>query len=242
MDGQIESGGTRTEPGRLGLEDTGSAGWSARSTFADRIDDALDRLDRVRERPSIVVGGLALVAVLVVAGWWTGRSPGSSRPVEELIPQVSLATTTPSAPVDGDEAGELLVHVAGAVLRPGVYPMPADARVLDAVQAAGGATPAADLHQLNLAAPLVDGLQIRVPVEGEIVAPVGAGPAATGPVDLNQADAAALDELPGIGPATATAIVGWRDENGPFTSVDDLLLVPGIGPAKLAALTDLVTV
>ena len=146
------------------------------------------------------------------------------------------------------------MHVAGAVATPGVRRLPAGARVIDGVDAAGGALPDADLARVNLAAPLVDGQQVYVPRQGE-VPPVplpgtgaagGAGddPGATGagPVDVNRATADQLDELPGVGPATAEAIIAHREEHGPFASVDDLLDVRGIGEAKLEQLRELVTV
>lgn len=149
------------------------------------------------------------------------------------------------------------MHVVGAVARPGLVELAADARVADAILAAGGATPAADVQRLNLATPLADGMQIRVPAldDGDagplIVAPaVTVGAAGLGsagadppgqPVDLNAASAAELDRLPGVGPAIAAAIITWREDHGGFAVVDDLLLVPGIGPAKLEAIRDLVT-
>jgi competence protein ComEA len=119
-----------------------------------------------------------------------------------------------------------------------------------AIDAAGGATTVADLDGLNLAAPVVDGQRIYVPIAGEVdPVAVPSGPVAGGdpsapdaPIDLNRAGIADLETLPGIGPATAAAIVDDRDRNGPFASVDDLDRVPGIGPAKLGALRDLVTV
>ncbi len=233
-------------------------------TLADRVDDLVDRLDTWRERPVVVA---AAVAASVVVGllWWLGRTPPPTS-ADAAIPFASPATTqaaiaTSSGPVganavdggggersvgEGDAGAtgpDVVVHVAGAVEAPGVYDLPASARVHDAIEAAGGATSFADLDLLNLAAPIVDGMQIRVPEPGEEVAPlVVPGSADDGPVDLNRADAAELDTLPGVGPATAAAIVAHRDEHGPFASVDDLLSVPGIGPAKLAALSDLVAV
>jgi competence protein ComEA len=159
------------------------------------------------------------------------------------------------------EPAEVMVHVAGAVRLPGLVRLPAGSRINDAVEAAGGPTDDADLHQLNLAAPVLDGMQIRVPVAGEIVAyPAGtvapgaaSGSGTSGPgwggsgdppglVDLNRASAEQLEALPGIGPALGQAIVEWREAHGPFRSVDDLASVPGIGPAKLAALADRATV
>lgn len=169
-------------------------------------------------------------------------------------------------------APAVVVQAAGAVHHPGVHHLPAGSRVDDLVRAAGGATAEADLDRVNLAAPLVDGERVWVPRRGETeVPPVvggGGGPASGGsaaaagapggvggatgagdapaapasPVDLNAATAADLDALPGIGPATAAAILAHRDANGPFRSVDDLLDVRGIGEAKLEQLRPLVTV
>lgn len=165
-------------------------------------------------------------------------------------------------------AAELVVQAAGAVGRPGVYRLPAGSRVDDLVRAAGGAAPDADVDRVNLAAPVADGERVWVPRRGELAppdvvagagggtAPPGSGPAGGGPsgggspgetgapsvVNLNTATAEELDTLPGVGPATATAILAYRDEHGPFGSVDELLEVRGIGDAKLEQLRPLVTV
>ena len=140
---------------------------------------------------------------------------------------------------------------------PGVQQLSGGARVVDAVDRAGGATPDADLARVNLAAPVQDGQQVYIPRVGEPMPPPPAGtapapgagggagsPAGTpaGPVNLNTASADELDTLPGVGPATSAAIIAHRQEQGPFTSVDQLLDVRGIGDAKLAELRDLVTV
>jgi len=131
------------------------------------------------------------------------------------------------------------VHVVGAVRHPGVYRLADGARAGDAVAAAGGATRRAALDGLNLAARIADGEQVVVPVRGH-AGPVGAAalPGKPAVVRLNEADAAALDALPGVGPATAQRIVAWRDQHGPFATVDGLLDVPGIGEAKLAAMRE----
>ena len=141
-----------------------------------------------------------------------------------------------------------MVHVAGAVADPGVYELPGGSRVHAAIDAAGGPLRKAEPSALNLAAPLVDGERIYVPRVGESVpaavdvATSGTAAQPSGPIDVNDATVEQLDELPGIGPTTAAAIVDHRQQNGPFASVDDLEAVSGIGPAKLEAIRDLVTV
>ena len=137
----------------------------------------------------------------------------------------------------------LRVHVAGAVLEPGIVELPAEAIAADAIRAAGGARPGANLDALNLAAPVEDGQRIEVPDQGTGV-PMEAAPASAGAgqLDLNLATPAELERLPGIGPSLANAIVQYRDENGPFLSLDELLNVPGIGPTRLSQLRDLVRV
>ena len=165
-------------------------------------------------------------------------------------------------PADEEEAGAVFVHVAGAVSRPGVVDLPSGSRVVDAVRAAGGLRPDADPDRVNLAAELADGQRIVIPVRGQEVpvevlptgpsgaagggagtgTGVGGAPGSAGPVDLNTATAEQLDALPGVGPATATAILSHREEHGPFRSVEDLIEVRGIGEAKLDGLRDLVMV
>ena len=138
---------------------------------------------------------------------------------------------------------ELVVDVAGKVRRPGIAVLPAGSRVVDALEAAGGARHGVDLTSLNLARPVVDGEQILVGVR-----PSRGWPAAwarrrpgSSMVNLNTADQAALETLPGVGPVTAESIIAWRTDNGGFTSVDELLEVDGIGEATLEDLAPLVT-
>jgi competence protein ComEA len=165
--------------------------------------------------------------------------------------------STAGAPAGGGAGGEVVVHVVGAVEAPGVQRLPVGARVIDAIDAAGGASPDADLGRINLAAVLADGQQVYVLRPGETppLPPPGAGAAGLGGsggsgapggtgglVDINTASAAQLEELPGVGPTTAAAIISHRDQHGPFASVDDLLDVRGIGEAKLEQLRDLATV
>jgi competence protein ComEA len=150
------------------------------------------------------------------------------------------------------QSSDIVVDVVGAVVRPGLVTVGAGSRVADAVAAAGGGRHDADLDQVNLAQPLTDGVRVVIPLLGQppsaVAGIAGAtatgtedGSAPSGPIDLNTATAEQLDALPGVGPATAKAIIDHRTKNGPFRSVDDLLDVRGIGPAKLDALRDSVT-
>ena len=204
-----------------------------------------ERLAVLSEQLPLERPGLAAVgAVLLVVGLaWLAFRP-TPPPVEVVLPRAE-----PAATATGDEGNstEVTVHAAGAVTTPGVYRLPAGSRVSDLLSAAGGATADADLDQLNLAAPLADGERILVPRRGESVSGGAAGAEATEggatmKVDLNTATAEELDKLPGIGPATAEAIIRHRETHGRFRSVTDLLEVRGIGEAKLAQLRPLVKV
>jgi competence protein ComEA len=213
----------------------------------------------------VAVAGLALLVrtpsssppelSLPMAG--TGASPGAATAGDDGTPAPGDASAGPVEPggVAAGEPAAVVVHAAGAVVRPGLYRLPAGARVDDLLAAAGGAAPDADPSRLNLAAVLLDGQRLFVPRPGEEPPPevvadggpgggAGAGEEATpaDPVDLNRASPDELDRLPGIGPATATAIVAHRDAHGPFAAVDALLDVRGIGPAKLEQLRPLVRV
>ncbi|WP_341358158.1 ComEA family DNA-binding protein [Georgenia sp. M64] len=188
------------------------------------------------------------------------RGDGTGAPRDDGaggVPGEGLTDEPDAADVRGTTAAAtpLVVHVAGAVARPGVVELPAGARVGEAVEAAGGASPDAELAAVNLARPLVDGEQVFVPVQGQGVPGSQAGPApglssgsgadapaAPSPVDLNTATAAELDALPGIGPALAERILQWRETNGPFGTVDDLDAVSGIGPTTMERLRELVSV
>jgi competence protein ComEA len=190
--------------------------------------------------------GLAMLLVVTLGGaalWYARSLP---KPVEVRgISGSAMAAPTSASP--SPEAPPLIVDVAGAVRRPGVYEFGEGDRVIDAIRAAGGATPKASLDALNLAAPLADGVQILVPVVAPAAAPppgsgavAGATPAAL--VNVNTASATDLETLPGIGEVIAQRIVDYRTQNGPFAAVDDLLAVSGIGDAILGDIRDLVTV
>jgi competence protein ComEA len=158
----------------------------------------------------------------------------------------------PGLPGAGDpaKAPAVIVHVAGAVRKPGIVRVAAGARVFEALKKAGGALPRAELAGVNLAAPVQDGSQIWVPAEGEAGAPGMGGPAGSAshgelsqaPVNLNTADAAELETLPRVGPVLAARIIEWRTAHGKFSRPEDIDAVSGIGPAMLESLLPLVTV
>jgi competence protein ComEA len=212
--------------------------------IAERIEEHLGSLRR-RER-----GGLAVLAVLVVAGavfWYVRSLP---RPVTI---QASSGNSGPGAVAVGSPSPSpavLFVHVAGRVRHAGVYQLHQGDRVIDAIRAAGGARKDADLRSINLAALVTDGEQIIVwkkGLGGSVVTSGGGGvPPGPGspaqPVNLNTATLDQLESLPGIGPALGQRIIDYRTQHGPFASVDDLVDVSGIGESRLEDLRPLVTV
>jgi len=201
-----------------------------------------DWRDRLPTGLIVVVIVVAVVAVTGATLLATGRSGSlalSLPKADPASPEMS-SDATPST----TSAGPLLVHAAGAVVHPGVVQVPQGARVADVVVAAGGPTGNADLEQINLAERVTDGERVYVPRQGEagsVLASSG-GAASSGAavskgadtiVNLNEASEIELETLPGVGPATAQAILDYRTEHGRFRSVDDLLNVRGIGPSKL---------
>jgi competence protein ComEA len=202
-------------------------------------------------RQRVAVAVLALAALVGAGVVWARATPrlvgpsggaGAAAPAAQTLPRAA-----PEEPAEGGPSGQVAVHVAGRVRRPGLVRLPAGSRVHDALRAAGGVTPGADLDAVNLARKLADGEQVRIPAHGEPAPPPPAGPAAApgaspaAPVDLNTATAEQLDALPGVGEVTAGRIVAYRTAH-PFTSVDELLEVPGIGQRRFEQLKGLVTV
>ena len=188
-----------------------------------------------RARLRLSIGAAVVLGLVVLSGAvGLGIMRGQAQPTQTV--QVDASDEGVVA------GGELYVHVLGEVARPGLYVLEPDARVVDAIAAAGGTLDDADLQAVNLALTLSDGEQLIVPAVG--AAPEGGegAPVGDGLIDLNNADQAALETLPRIGPALAQRIIDWRETNGRFGSVDDLLAVPGIGEKLLAGLRDLVRV
>jgi competence protein ComEA len=182
-------------------------------------------------------GGAAAVAVLLVLVIRHLGGGGAAAPAVTPV----QAPTKPAAAA----AKLLVVDVAGAVRRPGLYRLRSGSRIDDAIAAAGGATAKAQLDTVNLAAPVADGEQVVVPRRGATAGATAATPPAAGsspsaPLDLNSATLEQLEALPGIGPVTAQKILDYRQRHGAFHSVDELQGVPGIGPAHMAQLKGLV--
>ena len=190
-------------------------------------------------RHVLALWAVGLVAVALLGVRYLGRG---SEPRAPSAPAVQVGDTAAGG------SSRVVVHVAGAVRRPGVYRLPSRSRVVDAVHRAGGARPRADLSALNLAAKLEDGRQVLVPRRapaGAVAAPGGAGMAAAAPavpLDLNTATPEQLDELDGIGPGMAGRILDYRKEHGGFGSIEELGQVPGIGEKRMAALREKVRV
>lgn len=190
----------------------------------------------VQQRRAFAVGLICLVVLLVV---WRhhGAHPAvaASLQVAPLRPTAAARTAAASSP--------LVVDVAGAVRHPGLVRVPHGARVADAIAHAGGLTQGALRDAVNLAAPVADGQQVLVPTGGSAAAAGEAGtgaPASGGPVSLSTASAEQLDALPGVGPVTAQKIVAYRQQHGPFTSIEGLDAISGIGPSRIADLKGLV--
>lgn len=184
-------------------------------------------MPRASANLAVTVLGVAATVLIVGILWFgTGSDPAPT-------PTTPGTTAPPTAVAD-----TVTVHVSGAVVDAGLVELSGASRVADAVRAAGGVTSAADLSAINLAAPVRDGDQIVVPRVGE-VRPGSSAPG--GGVDLNRATASELEALPGVGPVLAGRIVTFRDEHGPFGTIEDLLDVPGIGEAKLEQMRSAIT-
>jgi competence protein ComEA len=184
-------------------------------------------------RGRAIAAALLLITALFLAGRYLAGA-GSAQEGRSV-----------DAPASGELRAEprprLVVHVVGAVRRPGLYRLADGSRIADALRRAGGATRKADLSLVNLAAPVSDGTQVVVPPRTPPTALGGsAADAPAGPVHLNTATVEQLDELPGVGPVTAQKILDYREQHGAFSAVDDLDAIPGIGPARLEQLRELV--
>lgn len=215
------------------------------TTLRDRLEELVGR----RRQVWLVAGLVMLVGLAALVLRSRTAAPVIAPPAESapVAPALAVSPSVMTSPASGTT---ILVHVAGAVRRPGLYEITAGARVADVIELARGPTAKADLNALNLAEPIVDGQKIEVPRKGEAVevtAPASPVPGSTTPaapggvIDLNTADQATLETIPGIGPVTAQAIIAYRTEVGSFESIDQLLEVSGIGPATLESMRPYVT-
>jgi competence protein ComEA len=258
--GQAAGPGSVAPPGELSDDPAGTPSGGGRTGPVLRW--------RLGLKAALLVG---IVAVLCAAWFWWQVSAGRAEvlPLTGAPPPESSAPAGPASegtetagsgakPSQPVRAGPSVLHMAGAVARPGIVEVSPGSRIHDAIAAAGGGIPGADLDRLNLAAVVVDGQKIYVPLAGEPLpagsagaasgdgggsAAGGAGsPSVAGKTNLNSAGIDELGALPKVGPVLAQRIVDWRKEHGPFTSIEELDAVDGVGPKMLETLLPLVSV
>jgi competence protein ComEA len=216
------------------------------------LERLADRLRDLRGDPRVGIAALVIVALVAGFIWYRlgADDPGASSSTARRAPTSATPTDGSGSTAPAKKGERVTVHVAGAVATPGVYALAADARVIDAIEAAGGGVPESDLNRLNLAAKVADGQRVLVSRVGE-AAPAGPGtPGGTdggsadpsGLVNVNSATQAELEALPGIGPTLAEAIISERERRGGFRSVNELRDVRGIGEKRFADLKDKVTI
>ena len=199
-----------------------------------------------RLMPSIPakVGAVALAALIVAGVGWAAFS-SMRAPAFEVHAGDAVAPSSPE-PEAVETKAQVYVYVTGAVANPGVYSLDEGLRVCDAVEAAGGLAEDADASTVNLARVLSDGEHIALPTKAEVETALAqgsaGGAAASSLVNINTADASALETLSGVGSATAQAIISDREQNGPFSTIEDLMRVDGIGEKKFAKLKDSICV
>ena len=215
-----------------------------------KVDEASEEQSKIRQRKRLILLSIVIGVLLLSAfGWWQKTVPAEMTPLP--------------APVSSEyvrkPAREYVVYVSGRVKHPGVLKVPAGARVIDAVDAAGGLTEGADAAKVNLAQAVKDGMQINVPGSQPGPAPSGNAAKSDGQgknrghqgthadrtenvkVNINTAEEAELDKLPGIGAALAARIVEWRRTNGPFRDGADIKKIPGVGEAKYQLFKERIT-
>ena len=193
-----------------------------------------------RKRNAIALAVLAMLAAVVLSPLLQRPTPPPIVLQSPSAPDAEVGVGRPSSPTP---VALLVVHVVGEVATPGVYNMPAGSRIDDALRAAGGATPEGDLERVNLAARVADGQQIRVPRKGDNRTPTGSSGGVTpARININGATAAELETLRGVGTVTAQRIVAYREQHGPFLSVEELREARLVSAAAFEEIKDLVTV
>jgi competence protein ComEA len=230
------------EPVQFPSDSTSAGVAEGREQFGIGLPEELPRQRFSRTHVGVI--GVLLVLGLLTAGWLLLRA----RPVAVASPSevVTVSTPTPTegsaTPTTSKPVSKIVVHVLGAVRHPGLIRLPDSSRVQDAIDAAGGFTNSADPGELNLAQLLGDGQQVVIGTRTDPAGEVrdqpgsgrGSGAAATGALDLNHASQPQLEELPGVGPVTAQAILAWRQQHGRFSRIEELQEVDGIGPKTYA--------
>jgi competence protein ComEA len=215
-----------------------------------RVHDAVETLEELPRqrfgRTHVGVISVLLMLGLVTAGWLIlrARPVAIASPGEVVTMSTPQPTAAPASPSASQRATKLVIHVLGAVRHPGLVKLPESSRVHDAIDAAGGLTSHADPGELNLAQPLADGQQLVIGTKSDPAGEVrdggesgtGGDSSATARLDLNRANQAQLEELPGVGPVTAQAILTWRQQHGRFNRIEELQEVDGIGPKTYAQL------
>ncbi len=191
---------------------------------------------------------LLLVLLLSTAGYFLKRGFGGSEPVFQISSEpVEMRENNQLGKMEKEEKEEIVVHLSGSVIRPGVYYLEEGARVVDLLQQGGGGTPQSDLHHINLAAPLYDGQRIFIPEKGAVSFQEGQYSTTNvgtqeGAININTSSQTQLEELPGVGPSRAKAILDYRSNEGPFASKEELMNVTGIGEKTFATLKDLISI
>ena len=235
--GEPEAEGATSERSRRALAELRDGGFTS-------IPDPIDVVRRFMAKAGVrlAVGSVTVVLIALVLAVVIVRRPSDNGETDAAhVPASSIGTTSTTT-------RGLVVDVGGAVRSPGVYRLAVGSRVVDALEAAGGPAEDIDLDRINLASPIDDGQRVWMARRGEVAPPsgseneVGSRNPVPSSVDLNTATIEQLDALPGVGPATARAIIERRRQVGRFRSVEDLLTVKGIGSAKLDALRDSVVV
>lgn len=201
-------------------------------------------INRLMPSAPAKIGAVALVVLIVAGVGWAAFS-SMRAPAFEVHADEAVAPSS-SEPEAVEVKAQVYVYVTGAVANPGVYLLDEGLRVCDAVEAAGGLTEDADASTVNLARVLSDGEHIALPTKAEVETALAqgsaGGAAASSLVNINTADASALETLSGVGSATAQAIISDREQNGPFSTIEDLMRVDGIGEKKFAKLKDSICV
>ena len=220
-------------------------------SFQDSADSWRAKLHWGKVRRPLAVGIVCVIVLILVVGgiWMVGAFPTQSQSFSIDGNEVQDTSDGTEASSEEEQPSMAIVHVSGAVASPGVYMVPETARVNEVIEAAGGMGEDAAPDSLNLARAVVDGEQIIVPTQEQVQAQTQelgaagvAGSAATAKVNINSASIEQLDALPGIGVATAEKIIADREQNGPFSSPEDIKRVSGIGDRKYKELAELISV